>query len=82
MQLIMMPAEAKGFQSFRVPNGTKEPSEKRQRMAIRSQQFCRLLSHRLNWDMTCSYRVPGTTFSEQRIIRYDLSNATIIQSQA
>ena len=79
MQLVMMPAESKGFQSFRVPKGIIEPSTKRQRMTIRSQQFCRLLAQRLAWDSNFSYRVPGTVFTAQRIARFDLSKAAVIR---
>jgi hypothetical protein len=82
MQLVMIPAERKDFQSFRVPKGILDPSTKRQKMSIHSLQFCRMLSQRLGWDENCSYRVPGTAFSKQRIARYDLSKASVIQTAA
>lgn len=80
MQLVMTPADRKDFQSFRVPNGVLNPGVKRQKMAIHSQKFCQMLSKRLGWDENCSYRVPGMVFPGQRIARYDLSKAVVIQS--
>ena len=80
MQLVMIPADRKDFQSFRVPNGVLNPGTKRQKMAIHSQQFCHLLSERLGWDENYSYRVPGTVFAEQNLARYDLSKAAVIQT--
>ncbi len=80
MQLVMIPADRKDFQSFRVPNGVLNPGAKRQKMAIHSQKFCQLLSKRLGWDENYSYRVPGTVFAEQNLARYDLSKATVIRT--
>lgn len=80
MQLVMIPADRKDFQSFRVPKGVLNPGTKRQKMAIHSQQFCQLLSKRLGWDTNYSYRVPGTVFAEQKLARYDLSKATVIRT--
>ncbi|MBQ6481655.1 MAG: hypothetical protein IJI45_11100 [Anaerolineaceae bacterium] len=80
MQLVMIPADRKDFQSFRVPKGVLNPGTKRQNMAIHSQQFCHLLSERLGWNENYSYRVPGTVFAEQNLARYDLSKATVIRT--
>ncbi len=47
-------------------------------MEIRSQKLCRIMQSRLNWDETQSYRIPGKTYPQQRIVVFDLTAAAMI----
>ena len=73
--MILETYHRKDFQSHRVP--------KRQvdnwKMEIRSMPLCMLLCNRLGWDENKSYRIPGKSYPQQKIVVFDLSAAEEIQ---
>ena len=79
MQMVMLPAFKKDFQSFRVPKGLYSSHVGNQAMMVHSQKFCHILAQQLGWSEDHSYRIPGTIFEDQQIVRFDLSRATLIQ---
>ena len=79
MQMVMLPAYKKDFQSFRVPKGLYSSHVGNQAMMVHSQKFCHILAEQLGWNENHSYRVPGTVFEDQQIARFDLSRANMIQ---
>ena len=80
MELVLQPYHRKEFQSFRVPEGLYHPdSGKYKNMCVHSQAFCRLVAMRLGWDLSVSYRVPGTVIRQHRIIVFHLRRAQQIR---
>jgi hypothetical protein len=79
MQMAMIPANKKDFQSFRVPKGLYSNRAGNDAMKVHSQKLCRALASKLGWEVSQSYRVPGKVFEEQRVIRFDLCQASMIQ---
>ena len=70
--MIMEPYDKKEFQSMRVPEAVYGKTGK---MDFRSVGFCRLLSYRLGWERTHSYRIPGKVLPKQRLVLFDLTSA-------
>lgn len=79
MQLAMLPAVKKDFQSFRVPKGLYSSHVGNDAMQVHSQKLCRALAFQLGWELDRSYRVPGKVFEEQQIARFDLCRASVIR---
>lgn len=73
--MIMEPFDRKEFQSIRVWN---KVYDKTGRMEFRSVGLCRLLSHRLDWEQTHSYRIPGKILPKQNLVLFDLTCAVQI----
>ena len=71
--MVMEAYSKKDFQSHRV-----QRKKDNWQMEIRSQKLCRIMQSRLNWDETQSYRIPGKTYPQQRIVVFDLSAAAMI----
>lgn len=74
--MIMEAYYKKDFQSHRVP---KVSDNSRWEMEIRSLPLCTLIQNRLNWKAGQSYRIPGKTYSQQRLVVFDLTSAEQIQ---
>ena len=70
--MIMETYDKKEFQSMRVP---KEVYNKTGRMEFRSIGFCQLLTYRLGWERTYSYRIPGKVLLKQSLVLFDLTCA-------
>ena len=79
MQIAMIPAYNKDFQSFRVPKALYSSHVGNKAMMVHSQKLCRILAAQLGWNGEYSYRVPGTVFEEQKVARFDLAHATQIR---
>ena len=73
--MILEPHEIRTFTTLRVPKNiyTEQGS-----MEVHSKVLCRLLADKLNWDINCSYRIPGKLIPQQKIVIFDLSKATVI----
>lgn len=82
MSMIMEPYNRKVFASMRVPKGLYGKAVKRSRMEVKCAPFCRLLAHHLGWDESCSYRIQGKVYPNQRIVKYDLNTAYAINSES
>ena len=74
-QMIIEPYNKKKFTSFRVPQNLFDVEGS---MELHSKSFCRIMSNRMKWDYNRSYRIPGKIYLEQKIIMFDLSQATLI----
>ena len=81
MRLVMQSYHKKDFRSFRVPKVVynRRPGGN-EGMEIHSQAFCLLLADRLGWDTARSYRVPGVIYGSQKLVCFDLNQATLILS--
>ena len=73
--MIMEPYHKKEFQSIRVK---KDNEQMHRKLCFRCKPFCKLLENRLGWTSLYSYRVPGRLIPSQRIILFDLTQATAI----
>lgn len=80
MMMVMQPHYRKEIVSFRVPDsilmnsyGTHDAFQ------IHSKAFCQVLSGKMGWDSSCSYRIPGKIYPKQQIVRFDLKQAELIQ---
>lgn len=73
--MIMEPYHKKEFQSIRVKKDNKQMHRK---LCFRCKPFCKLLENTLGWTNLYSYRVPGRLIPSQRIILFDLTQATAI----
>ena len=76
LSLVLLPYNKKTFQSFRVP---KTANYDKWNMEISSKPLCLLLSHRLGWEPSRSYRVPGKVYKQQPLVLLDLSRAYPIE---
>ena len=74
--LAMAPYGKKDFHSHRISKKTYEGGKG---LEISSLPLCSLLAERHNWDMSLSYRVPGTILKENNVSLFDLSKAQIIE---
>ena len=74
--LAMAPYGKKDFHSHRISKKTYEGGKG---LEISSLPLCSLLAERHNWDMSLSYRVPGTILKENNVALFDLSKAQIIE---
>ena len=75
--MMLVPYHKKSFTSFRVPKNIYDDQGS---LKVHSKGMCRLLANRLNWNVDCSYRVPGKYFQKQNMIIYNLSAASVISS--
>ena len=73
--MIMEPYHKKEFQSIRVK---KDNEQMHHKLCFRCKLFCKLLENTLGWTNLYSYRVPGRLIPSQRIILFDLTQATAI----
>lgn len=73
--MIMEPYHKKEFQSIRVKKDNEQVNRK---LCFRCKPFCKLLENTLGWTSLYSYRVPGRLIPSQRIILFDLTQATAI----
>ena len=81
MMMVMQSYHKKDFVSFKVPesiygheNGSSAAFQ------IYSKAFCSVLAKRLGWNESCSYRIPGVIYPQQRLVRFDLKKAVPIKS--
>ena len=72
--MVMQPCETRSFTTIRVPKNVYSDNGKTQAY---SKGLCRLLANKLNWDINCSYRIPGRLIPHQQIVVFDLSQATV-----
>ena len=77
-KIIVQPYDRKEFTSFRVPTDIYHSEYVgRRSFRIQSKALCMLLALRLGWDKSKSYRVPGTFFSNQKAMCFDLEKGKI-----
>ena len=74
--LILLPYNKKTFQSLRVP---ETANYDRWSMEISSKPLCLLLAHRLGWELSRSYRIPGKVYEQQPLVLFNLSRAYPIE---
>ena len=75
--MIMQAYHKKEFQSIRVPkNADRTWTQTR----FCSAAMCRLMTFALGWNQEKSYRVPGRFIPAQKIVVFDMTKATIINS--
>lgn len=77
--MVMQPYETRSFTTIRVPKNLYSDNGKTQAY---SKGLCRLLANKLNWDINCSYRIPGRLIPQQKLVVYDLSQATVISQSS
>jgi len=77
--MVMQPCETRSFTTIRVPKNVYSDNGKTQAY---SKGLCRLLANKLNWDINCSYRIPGRLIPHQQIVVFDLSQATVISQSS
>ena len=70
--LILLPYNEKTLQSLRVP---ETANYDRWNMEISSKPLCLLLAHRLGWELSRSYRIPGKVYEQQPLVLFHLSKA-------
>lgn len=75
--MVMEPYHKKEFQSIRV---RKNADRKLKKMHFSSAYLCRLMTFALGWNPEKSYRVPGRYIPAQKIVVFDMTKATIINS--
>ena len=72
--MVMQPCGTRSFTTIRVSSNIYSDNGKTQ---VYSKGLCRLLANKLNWDINCSYRTPGRLIPHQKIVVFDLSQATV-----
>ena len=77
--MVMQPCDTRSFTTIRVPKNVYSDNGKTQAY---SKGLCRLLANKLNWDINCSYRIPGRLIPHQQIVVFDLSQATVISQSS
>lgn len=74
--MIMEPYDKKEFQSIRVKKKTISG-----KLYFRCRPLCSLLEHTRGWNHSQSYRIPGRLIQRQRIVLFDLTQATAISGR-
>ena len=52
----------------------------RETLFVHSKAFCLMIAHWMDWDEGKSYRIPGVVYPEQKIVLFNVSEATEIKS--
>lgn len=68
----MTPYKKKDFRSHAVPRSVYVGQGG---LEINSFPLCRLLASSQGWNLSHSYRIPGTVYSKQKIVVFQLSKA-------
>ena len=74
--MIMEPYHKKEFQSIRVKKVTISG-----KLYFRCRPLCSLLERARGWNHSQSYRIPGRLIQKQRIVLFDLIQATAISGR-
>lgn len=74
--MIMEPYHKKEFQSIRVKKDSISG-----KLYFRCRPLCSLLEHTRGWNHSQSYRIPGRLIQKQRIVLFDLTQATAISGR-
>lgn len=75
--MVMEPYHKKEFQSIRVRKNMDRGLEK---TCFGCVSLCRLMTYALGWNPKKSYRVPGRYIPAQKIVVFDMTQATIINN--
>lgn len=70
--LMITPYSKKDFRSHSVPSTAYSGSGG---IDISSYKFCRLIADLHHWDISRSYRIPGTVYTERKAAIFDLTKA-------
>lgn len=74
-RLLILPYDKHDFVSHAVPRKLYLGSSS---MEIHSQKLCSVIADKHGWDLSKSYRVPGTVFKDKRAAVYYLAKAVLI----
>ena len=73
--LLISPHAKRDLVSHKVPNDVYSGCDS---MEVHSMQFCRIIAEIHNWDLSRSYRAPGSVFPDMNAVAFDLTKAKII----
>lgn len=74
--LIVKPYPQKDFHSHRV---LRDVYKGKKHMELSSLGLCRIIAQMQKWNTSCSYRVPGVIYPQQRICVFHLDQAERIR---
>ncbi len=73
--MLLEPFDRITLTSFRVP---KNIDDEHGSLEIHSKPMTTILAKRMGWDMKRSYRIPGKVYQSQKVVVFDLTQASII----
>ena len=75
--VLLLPAQEKDFQSFRVPKNLGDANWK---FEIGCIKFCRFLAANLSWEPFASYRISADQYIPSHYVRFCLFNGLLLPS--
>ena len=75
--VLLLPAQEKDFQSFRVPKNLGDANWK---FEIGCIKFCRFLIGNLSWEPLASYRISADLYVPSHYVRFCLFNGLLLPS--
>ena len=70
--LAITPYEKKDFHSHRVPNAVYHGQKS---LEVSSKSLCQILAKMYDWDLDCSYRVPGKVLKNNQVAIFYLKKS-------